>query len=491
VLNFTPDPPAHLEPTPTFNWAEAIAKADNPFIPCMTRYHRAPIAFVREVLGAEPDPWQAEALRALARGHTRISIRSAHGVGKTCFAAWAVVWFANTRAPMKCVITAPTSSQMFDALWPEVLKWHRVLPDLWRNLWDVTSDHMKLKSDIETFVTARTARPEQPEAMQGIHSEHVLVVCDEASGIAEPVFEAGQGAMSSAGATTILIGNPTRSSGFFWRTQNTERGRWFTLRVAATDSPRVTKQFIEEIEQRYGTDSNAYRIRCLGEFPNADSDTFISAELVDQAMQRDVPLDMTKPEIWGLDVARFGDDASVLVKRRGYVVTEMPRVWQGLDTMQLAGAIKYEYDLSVASKPMLICVDAIGIGAGVADRLMEQGLPVLCVNVGEAPSTTGRYVRLRDELWGNGRVWLESRACRLPRDEQLRDELVAPRYAFTSDGRIQIESKQQMRTRGLHSPDRADAFLLSLCDRGLGVSSASDSWLYSQTPVRESIRGME
>ena len=91
MLNFVPDPPAHLEQAPAFNWAEAIAKADNPFIPCMTRYHRAPIAFVREVLGAEPDPWQAEALRALARGHTRISIRSAHGVGKTCFAAWAVV----------------------------------------------------------------------------------------------------------------------------------------------------------------------------------------------------------------------------------------------------------------------------------------------------------------------------------------------------------------------------------------------------------------
>ena len=122
---------------------------------------------------------------------------------------------------------------------------------------------------------------------------------------------------------------------------------------------------------------------------------------------------------------------------------------------------------------------------------MEQGLPVLCVNVGEAPSTTGRYVRLRDEAWGTGRQWLESRACRLPRDEQLRDELVAPRYSFTSDGRIQIESKQQMRTRGLRSPDRADAFLLSLLDRGMGVTSASDGWLYSQVPVRNRILGME
>jgi len=305
------------------------------------------------------------------------------------------------------------------------------------------------------------------------------------------VFEAAAGSMSSAGATTILIGNPTRSSGFFWRTHMMERDRWFTLRVSGIDSPRVTRQFTDEIATRYGMDSNAFRIRVLGEFPSADADTFISAELVDQAMARDIPLDLTKPEIWGVDCARFGDDASVLVKRRGYCITEMPREWRQFDTMQLAGAIKSEWDLSVMNRPQLICVDAIGIGAGVADRLMEQGLPVLAVNVAEAPSVTGRYVRLRDELWGRGREWFESRACRIPRDERLRDDLVAPRYTFVSDGRIQIERKEQMRARGLHSPDRADAFLLTLAEQGMGVSSYNDAALYSARPVREAIAGME
>ena len=142
----------------------------------MARYGRAPIAFVREVLHAQPDPWQMEALRALARGHTRISIRSGHGSGKTCFAAWCVVWFSNTRVPFKTVITAPTSPQLFDVLWPEILKWHRTLPETWQKLWDVTSDHIKLKADVESFITARTSRPEQPEAMQGIHSTSVLLV---------------------------------------------------------------------------------------------------------------------------------------------------------------------------------------------------------------------------------------------------------------------------------------------------------------------------
>ncbi|HEY2416427.1 MAG TPA: DEAD/DEAH box helicase family protein [Steroidobacteraceae bacterium] len=474
-----------------FNWADAIGKSDNPFATAMARYGRAPIAFVREVLKAEPDPWQLEALRALARGHTRISIRSGHGTGKSAFAAWSVIWFMNTRAPFKCVCTAPTAPQLFDVLYAEILKWFKQLPAPWQALWDTSSDHIKLKADPESFVTARTSRPESPESLQGVHSTSVLLVCDEASGIPEPVFEAAAGSMSSAGAITILIGNPTRSSGMFWRTHMVERDRWFTLKVSGLDSPRVTRTFVEEHEQRYGLNSSAYRIRVLGEFPEADSDTFIGAELVDQAMLRDVPLDLTKQEVWGLDVARFGDDSSVLIKRRGYVVTEQPRVWSNFDTMMLAGAVKHEFDLMVNNRPSLIAIDAIGVGAGVADRLMEQGVPVLAINVGEAPATTGRYMRLRDELWGFTREWLESRVCRLPRHDRLRDDLVAPRYTYMSDGRIKIESKQEMRARGLPSTDFADALSLTLAQQTMMVSSQNDSGLYTSTPVRDRISGME
>ena len=122
---------SHAETLPP-DWAEAIAGADNPFHVAITRYARAPIAFVREVLHAEPDAWQIEALRAVARGHTRIAIRSGHGVGKSCLAAWLVTWFANTRAPFKCAITAPSAPQMFDVLWPELVKWFQLLPPGWK-----------------------------------------------------------------------------------------------------------------------------------------------------------------------------------------------------------------------------------------------------------------------------------------------------------------------------------------------------------------------
>jgi hypothetical protein len=401
-----------------------------------------------------------------------------------------MVWFANTRAPFKIAVTAPTAPQLFDALWPELVKWFNLLPKDWRRLWDITSDHITLRGDQECFITARTSRSDTPEAMAGLHSQHVLLVADEASGIDEAVYEAAGGSMSSPGAITLLIGNPTRSTGFFWRCHMMERDRWFTMRVSSADSPRVSKSFVEELEHRYGLDSNAYRVRVLGEFPSADADTLISASLVDSAMLRDVALDLSFSEIWGCDIARFGNDASVLIKRRGKVVTEMPRAWRQADTMQLAGAIKSEWDSQV-QKPSLICVDVIGIGAGVVDRLHEQDLPVLGVNVSESPSTTGRFARLRDELWVRCKEWLETRSVRLPRHDQLRDDLAMPRYSFLSDGRLQVESKSQMRARRLPSCDYADALCMTFCEQGLGIGSGMTSGLHGSSAMRMELAGME
>jgi hypothetical protein len=472
------------------DWAKTIGDSANPFAIATTRYSRAPIAFVREVLGAEPDPWQVEALRAMAQGHTRIAIRSGHGVGKSCMAAWTICWFANTRAPFKCAVTAPSAPQLFDVLVPETHKWFNKLPEGWRTLWDITTDHIRLKSDPECFITARTSRADQPEAMAGLHSANILLVADEASGIDEAVYEAASGAMSSAGAITLLIGNPTRNTGMFWRVHTLERDRWHCMTVSSAASKRVTPDYVDEMARRYGENSNAYKIRVLGQFPSADDDSFIAAELVDSAMNRDVPLDATAPELWGLDCARFGNDASCLIKRKGYVVTEMPRRWRGFDTMAVAGAVKAEYDMA-GSKPKLIVIDSIGVGAGVVDRLHEQGLPILGINVGEQPSNKQHFMRLRDDLWHRLREWLQTRRVKLPRDDQLRDDLVAPKYAFTSDGKLKIEDKQSMRTRGLPSPDAADALMLTLAEHGIMVSSEANFGLFDPNPVMGPMIEME
>lgn len=484
-------PSARPTPQAERDWAAQLTASANPYATAIVRYARAPIAFVREVLQATPDAWQEDALRALAQGYTRIAIRSAHGVGKTCLAAWCITWFANTRAPFKIAVTAPSSPQLFDALWPEILKWWQRLPAGWASLWDITAEHIRLKADQECFVTARTSRADTPEAMAGLHSTHVLLVADEASGIPEAVYEAAGGSMSSAGAITLLIGNPTRATGFFWRCHTLERDRWFTLKVPAETSPRVSPDWIDEMRQRYGDNSNAYKVRVLAEFPGTDDDTLIAADLVDSAMARDVAVDQGAPTLWGLDVARYGSDASCLIKRKGYVVLEPPRRWRNIDTMQLAGAVKAEYDMAGQDKPKLIVIDSIGIGAGVVDRLNEQGLPILGLNVGEQASTKDRFMRLRDELWVRAKEWLATRRARLPKDDQLRDDLCAPRFSFASNGKIQIESKERMRSRGLPSPDAADALCLSLCEQGLMTTSEEYAGLFDPNPVIDAIAGME
>jgi hypothetical protein len=476
---------------PPKDWAKVVAESSNPFATAIGRYSRAPIAFVREVLKAEPDPWQIEALRAIAKGHTRIAIKSGHGVGKSCMAAWTITWFANTRAPFKAAVTAPSSPQLFDVLWPELNKWFQRLPEGWRRSWDLTTTKISLKADAESFITARTSRADQPEAMAGLHSDHVLLVADEASGIDEAVYEAAGGSMSSPGAITLLIGNPTRNTGFFWRAHSLERDRWFTMTVSSANSRRVSTDYVDEMQRRHGVDSNAFRVRVLGQFPTADDDTLIAAELVDSAMIRDVPLDTTQPEIWGLDVARFGQDSSCLIKRRGYVVTEMPRRWRNLDLMQLSGAIKSEYDICIGNRPALIVIDTIGVGAGVADRLHEQGLPILGINVAEQSSNKARFMRLRDELYVRMKEWLESRRVKLPRDDQLRDDLCGPRFVFTSDGKLQVESKDRMRSRGMPSPDASDALMLTLCEQTMMVTSDGEGGMFDPQPIMPPIAGME
>ncbi|MFZ9767187.1 MAG: terminase large subunit domain-containing protein [Candidatus Limnocylindrus sp.] len=452
----------------------------NLFVDFVKRYRSDPVAFVREMLKTKPDPWQIQFLNWIAGNERRISIRSGHGVGKSTAASWAMLWYLLTRYPVKVVVTAPTSSQLFDALFAELKRWVKELPDPLQQLLEVKAERIELKSSpTEAFITARTSRAEQPEALQGVHSDHVMLVADEASGVPEAVFEAAAGSMSGHNAVTILLGNPVRGNGFFFDTHHKLREEWKTMRVSCVDSPRVSEAYVNEMKSRYGDESNAFRVRVLGEFPKSDDDTIISLELVEAALHRDVePSDVELP-IWGVDVARFGNDTSALCKRRGNVVTEL-RTWKGLDLMQLVGAVMAEWESTPnQSRPSEILVDSIGLGSGVVDRLRELNLPVRGINVSESPALGGQFLNLRAELWHKAKAWLEERDCRVPKDERLIAELTAPRYAFTSSGKIKIESKDEMKKRGLASPDVADAFCLTFASDAVtaaGFSSGRASW---------------
>ena len=438
----------------------------------------------------EPDRWQAEFLDAIAAGNRRISVRSGHGVGKSTTASWAMLWYLLTRYHCKVVVTAPTSAQLYDALFAEVKRWVKELPPPLQSLLEVKAERIELKAaPTENFISARTSRAEQPEALQGIHANHVMLIADEASGVPEQVFEAAAGSMSGHNAVTILLGNPVRSSGFFYETHTRLAGEWWTRRVSCVDSPRVSEAYVKEMGLRYGEESNAYRIRVLGEFPKSDDDTVIPMGLLEDAIQRDVAGSTVAPLLWGLDVARFGSDSSALCKRKGNVVTEPIRVWRNLDLMQLTGAVVAEWEaLESKDRPEEILVDSIGLGAGVVDRLRELGLPARGINVSESPALGQTYRNLRAELWHKAKAWLEKRDCRLPRDERLINELATVRYSFTSNGKIQIESKEDIRRRGLPSPDLADAFVLTFgSDAGVAAYGTrySSQW---QKPIRRNLR---
>ena len=467
---------------------------DNIFQQFIERYGPAagedgPVLFVQEQLGIEPDPWQADVLRAWGRGERRIAIRSCHGPGKTAVAAWLVICQLCTILG-KVVATAPTTAQLDDALIAEIKMWMGRLPDAIQELFEVKARRIELRSaSDETFFSGRTSRAEKPEALQGIHAEQgrVTLIADEASGVPESIFEVAAGSMSGHNCTTLLLGNPVRTSGFFFDTFHKLQSMWKTVHVSHTDSDRVSEDFVRDIAARYGDDSNAFRIRCLGEFPRSDDDTIIPYELLVSATERDIQPTPNARIVWGVDVSRFGDDVSVLVKRQPRILLPDIHVWKQLDLMELSGRIKAEYDNTAAhERPEEILIDVIGLGAGVVDRLAELKLPARGINVSETAAASGRYRNLRTELWFEAREWLAARDVKLPKPtskddtaEMLIVELSQLRYKFTSSGKLMAESKDELKKRGYKSPNVADAFVLTFASTAISLvfgSALGGSW---------------
>lgn len=461
------------------------------------------------MLGADPDIWQESVLRAYGRGERGISIASCHGPGKTACLAWIVWHQLATRYPQKTVATAPTSQQLYDALFAEVRMWGNRLPPIIRALFEVKSDRIELLADpAASFASFRTARAETPEALQGVHAPWVLIIADEASGVPEPIFEAAVGSMSGERATTILAGNPVRTHGLFFDTHHKLAAHWFTVQVSGVDRPgaytskRVSAEYVEGLKRQYGEDSNAFRIRALGQFPRSDLDTIIAYELIEGASGRDIVVAQTAGIIWGLDVARFGDCLTALCKRQMNVVMEPVRTWASLDLMQVVGVVKAEWDSThVLNRPQTICVDAIGLGAGVVDRLRELGLPVRGVNVSEVPSMNPeRFVNLRTELWWKARDWFTRRDCSLPAEKKgdgqndrdsLQAQLSRIKYKIVdSSGKLRAESKADMQKRGFRSPDLADAFVLTFAANAASALMGGQGGAWS-TPITRGLKSLQ
>ena len=463
------------------------------FSPAVWGY-KAPERFFEIVLGVEVHDWQREVLRAYGRGDRQITIVACHGPGKTFIVA-GLAWFQLICwYPQKTVITAPSKNQLEDALWGEIMKMSRWDPDKKvglpaeiRALYDITKARIEVKGPTEmSFASARTARAENPEAMQGIHCQggRVLLIADEASGVSDKVFAAAHGSMSGENCTTILIGNGTRDSGYFFETHHGEgASKWTKFQVGWQDSPLVSKEFEQKIALEYGRDSNQYRIRVEGKFPISGASTIVPRGWVDDALKRYVdPGALPLPCVWGLDVAGGGKHAegsNALVKRTELEVKPDMLYWPGDDPMQVSARVKQEFDRTpVPERPRTIMIDSIGIGGGVYSRLRELGLPVRAVNVSETRGIDQtRYVNLRIKLWWRGREWFGRRACKMPecdgscvrmqRDRcihrLLRSELSAVQYEVVG-GRMKCEGKKFVAQRTGLKLDLVDAFMLTFCE---------------------------
>lgn len=452
---------------------------------------RDPLEFVHGVLGvplydpARPgetmEKWQQQGLEAIRDGKTRISIRSGHGVGKTTFLAWLVLFALLCFGPdTKIPIAAGSHDQLRDTIQPEIAKWHMRLPPALAAQIDVHAERIAMKcAPQEAFAVFRTASKDNPQALAGFHAKNILFLIDEASAVADIAFEVAQGALSTKGAICVLTGNPSKAEGYFYDTHNKLLETWYTMVVSSEDVPRATDH-IADVIAAYGKNSNRYRVRVLGEFPIHDDDTVIPLELMLAAKGREVQVSNVYP-VWGVDVGRFGDDSSALVKRQGnslkYQDGRPPIIeWKQLDENQVAGRILAEYRATpIAERPCEIVVDIIGIGTGVYGILRMEGSEVREItrgcNVAENPASSEEDHRLRDELWFRGRAWFAERGCHLPARlptpdhdalvQKLIKELAAPTYDFTGYGKRIVESKKDMKKRQIPSPNLADAFLLT------------------------------
>ncbi len=433
---------------------------------CTKRHREDPVYFARKVLGVEPWSKQVEALTAVA-ANERVAVKSGNGLGKGFSAAVAILWFMSCHEHAVALSTAPTFRQVRHILWKEVHRRYRNAKfDLGGKLLDTRLE----MPERDSFAMGLSA--DSPDEFQGFHSANMLIVVDEAEGVAEPIYEAIEALMTSENCRLLLIGNPTTVTGSFRRAFHEDRELYHTLTISAYDSPNVaagaktvpglvTARWVEQRRKIWGEDNPIFQARVLGEFPEQSEDTLIplsaiegAAKVSGGAVEQD---DAPQPTVVAVDVARFGSDRSVILVRRGGQVRPV-RTFRGLDTMKLTGLV---VDAIKEADPEDVVVDEVGIGAGVVDRLKELGYRVDGINVGRSAHDPSRFANLRAEGYWNLRQLITTGEVFLPSDKELMGELAALKYSFNSVGQLLVESKDDMRKRGVRSPDKADALMLA------------------------------
>lgn len=422
-----------------------------------------------------PEDWQAELLASVGLGLTdldeaiREATASGHGVGKSALVAWLLLWAMSTHEDTRGVVTANTENQLRTKTWPELAKWHRLL--ICRHWFNLTATALYSIDPAHEKTWRIDAVPwseNNTEAFAGLHNSgnRIIVVFDEASAIPDIIFETTEGALTDANTEILwfLFGNPTKNTGRFRECFGRFRHRWMVRQVDSRTVRITDKAQIAQWIEDYGEDSDFVRVRVRGVFPRAGSQQFIELDRVEQAQKRDAAHIPSDPLILGVDVARFGDDQTVICSRRGRDARTRPWITlRGADTMQVAGRVA---EVAARLKPDAIFVDEGGLGAGVVDRLKQLSIPhVIGVNFGSSPDSENpvaegvRVKNKRAEMWARMREWLRNGA--IPEDYELASDLTGVEYGFDADNAIQLERKEAMKKRGLASPDKGDALALT------------------------------
>lgn len=439
----------------------------------LKEWKNSPLQFVKECIGAIPTTQQIEFLQSLVK-EKRITIRSGHGTGKDASVSWAILWFATTRPYAKVACTAPTNRQLRDILISEISKWLRqsTIADEFTVLKDVIYHKEAPKEWWIRFISpsVRATKEEQAETLAGLHGDHLLIVVDEASGVPDPTFIPLEGAMTQPDNKVILIGNMTRNSGYFYDSHfhASISNDWKKFHWDSRKSSNVDKSMPEYFARKYGIDSNIYRIRVEGNPPLQDDTTLIPLWAAQQCIGNEFEVAEDEPLYLGVDVARYGDDASIILPRRGLKIFPW-ETFNKLNTIDLGGFIIQTYQELESNG---CAIDVIGVGAGVADWLQKHNMKNLyMVNVANSSSNIEKYDRLRDELWckvrDNCLLGIYSFPDTKVNGEQetlgnkLANELASVRYSFNKHGGIKVEAKKDMKQRGIDSPNIADALCLT------------------------------
>ena len=501
--------PAEEQELMTTLWSPAIADDPEAFVLFAFPWgqENTPLANFKG-----PRKWQREVLREIAT-HVkrqqglmdfetlRHAVSSGRGIGKSALVSWLTIWMLSTRIGSTTIISANSESQLRAVTWAEITKWlamsinshwfevsaTKVAPATW--LTQLVEKDLR-KGTRYWAVEGRLWSAENPDSYAGVHNhDGVLVIFDEASGIDDSIWAvtAGFFTENTPNRLWLAFSNPRRNTGYFYECFNSKRDFWSNKVVDARTVEGTDKAVYQNIIDEYGPESSQAHVEVYGMFPSEGDDQFIASNIVEDAMVREQYKDQTAPIIIGVDPARFGADATVIVVRRGRDIVRIDR-HRGDDTMTVVGYIIEAID---EWKPALVVIDEGGLGAGIVDRLKEQRYKIKGVNFGNKSKNPIMYGNMRAQMWGEMREWLKTAS--IPKDRFLKTDLISPMMKPDSRGTIFLESKKEMKARGLASPDAADAICVTFAfpvahrehhaptrvARSYGPSTVSTGWMGS------------